>query len=415
MTRSVCSRQRGQMLIILALLMVTILAMVGVAVDLGFGYEHRREIQNAVDSAAVAGALGLGRHIQYATLSVSQRSALGLTTDYYNADTVIQQEITNAAVMSMPPFPQPDTATGRLSSNLSWPPSGGTGSLSAFYVLTDGTTVAIGGGTPPATAVGVRVVADASYSTMFARVLGAGFLTVPVAGTARAMLRPTVTTLGVAGAPFIVCGGTPSGTGAWLAPNGSNGSNGGGAVNILTTTTPQDVDYNTWVGTNFMVHWSQIGSQPRAGSDCGGGGNMNGLADPTQSCTPTSSTALPCAQPWRGGTVAGTTNQLVAGLPGCTGTSWNNCVMLLPVSTGCGGTNCTIVTFAPFIIFDGTLQANAAISPQSGCNSNCHIGQLLPAGMVDGQAGTGVINPATPGTFTTQLSCDPVGTSGCSL
>jgi len=26
-----------------------------------------------------------------------------------------------------------------------------------------------------------------------------------------------------------------------------------------------------------------------------------------------------------------------------------------------------------------------------------------------------VINPATPGTFTTQLSCDPIGTGGCAL
>ncbi len=89
--------------------------------------------------------------------------------------------------------------------------------------------------------------------------------------------------------------------------------------------------------------------------------------------------------------------------------------MLLPISNGCGVSTCAIVTFAPFIIFDGTLSANTAIAPQAGCNSNCHIGQLLPAGMVDGEAGTGVISPTSPGTFTTQLSCDPVGTSGCGL
>jgi hypothetical protein len=407
--------QRGQMVVMMALLMVSLLGMVGVAVDLGFGYEHRREIQNAADSASVAGTLALGRHIQYRTLTPAQRSALGITSDAFGDGGVIMQEIRNTAVMSMPPFPTPNAATGLLASNLSWPPSGATGSLDGFYVLSNGSTAPISGGTPPATAVGVRVVATSAYRTFFARVLGAAFETVDVEGTSRSMLRPTATTLGVAGAPFIVCGGTPTGTGgAWLAPNGSNGSNGSPAGNILTSTSPVQVDYSTWVGTNFMVHWSQLGQAVRAGSDCGGGGNMNGLAEAGSPCTPTGSNPIPCTEPWRGGTVAGTTTQLVAGLPGCSGTTWDRCVMLLPVSTGCGTTNCTIVTFAPFIIYDGTLTQNAAFAPQAGCNSNCHIGQLLPAGMVDGQAGTGVINTTNPGTFTVQLSCDPVGTN-CNL
>ena len=414
MTAHLYLPQRGQMVVMMALLMVALIGMVGVAIDLGFGYEHRREIQNAADSASVAGALALGRHIQYSTLNATQRSALGITSDAYATGDVILQEARNAAVMSLPPFPVPNAATGRLASNLSWPPQGATGTLDASYVLANNSTSPITGGTPPATAVGVRVVANAAYPTLFARVLGANFRTVGVEGSSRAMLRPTATTLGVAGAPFIVCGGTASGAGAWLAPNGSNGNNGSLAGNILTSTSPVQVDYSRWVGTNFVVHWSQLGQAVRAGSDCGGGQNMNGLAEPGAPCNPLGSNPIPCSEPWRGGTVAGSTTQLVAGLPGCTGTTWDRCVMLLPVSNGCGGPNCTIVTFAPFIIFDGTLQQNRAFSPQSGCQSNCHIGQLLPAGMVDGQAGTGVINTTNPGTFTVQLSCDPVGTN-CNL
>src|SRR5829696_4048515 len=106
MTKYLGIRQRGQMVIIMALLMVAILWMVGVAIDLGFGYEHRREIQNAADSAAIAGALALGRHVQYSTLTSAQRAALGLTSDSFGTGDVIQQEMTNAAMMSMPPFPQ---------------------------------------------------------------------------------------------------------------------------------------------------------------------------------------------------------------------------------------------------------------------------------------------------------------------
>jgi uncharacterized membrane protein len=71
-------RQRGQMLLLMAFLLIALLGMIGVAVDLGFGYEHRREAQNAADSAAMAGALALGRHIQYDKLSAAERLQLNL-------------------------------------------------------------------------------------------------------------------------------------------------------------------------------------------------------------------------------------------------------------------------------------------------------------------------------------------------
>jgi hypothetical protein len=394
-------RQRGQMLLLMAFLLIALLGMIGVAVDLGFGYEHRREAQNAADSAAMAGALALGRHIQYDKLSAAERLQLNLLSDPFGTGDVITQEVTNAAVMSMPPFPRPNAASGALSTNLSWPPSAATGSLTANWIMRDGTSSAIGGGTPPTTAVGVRVIADASYPTYFARVLGPWFQNVAVEGTSRAVLRPAAG--GVGGAPFIVCGSNAAGGGTWEAPNGPSRQ-------ILTNASPPDVDYASWVGHNFMVHWAQIGANPAPGTDCGAGSNMNGLAQFGSTCSPTGTALTPCTEPWRGGTVSGTTTTVVAGLPGCTGSTWNNCVMILPVAAGCDGTNCNVVTFAPFLIMDGTLPVNGALAPQSGCNNNCHIGQLLPAGMINSQPGTGVINPATnPGLFTVELSCDPVG------
>jgi hypothetical protein len=185
----------------------------------------------------------------------------------------------------------------------------------------------------------------------------------------------------------------------------------------VPASSPRTLDYNTWTGRNFMVHWSQIGQSQRVGSDCGAGGQMNGLADPTGTCTPTGSSPLPCREPWRSGTVAGTTTQAVAGLPGCSGSNWNNCVMLLPVADGCDGSgNCNILTYAPFLVMDGTLPVNGAYAHQSGCNSNCHAGQLLPAAMSNGPAGPGVFNPQTgTGLFTVQLSCDPIEASRCIL
>src|SRR5207248_525827 len=152
-------------------------------------------------------------------------------------------------------------------------------------------------------------------------------------------------------------------------------------------------------------------------SDCGGGSSMNGLSD-SPVCTPTGVSAFPCTEPYRTGTVAGTTVQTIAGLPGRSGSSWNNCAMLLPISDGCdsGTLSCDVLTYARFLIMDGTLPVNGAYSPKAGCNSNCHIGQLLPVGMIPSiKAGAGVFDPQTgTGLFTVELSCDPVG-GACNL
>lgn len=414
-----CEPRRGQILVIMALLMVALLSMVAIAVDLGFGYAHRREVQNAADSAAMAGALALGRYYQYNTLSATERINLGLTTNNWDSQTTINQEITNAASMSVPPFPTPSASTGRFSTNLTWPPSGTTGTLTGYFYDTNGNTTAIGTSSVSGMAtqpVGIRVVATLGYPTFFARIFGQQ--EVAVQGTARAMLRP-ISNPGIAGnGPFIVCGGpssgnVPPGNGAFEVPQQQ-------AVNLFGTSGSTTIDYATYQNQNFMVHWSHMGQSDAPNTDCGGGSNMNGLSNMTQPCTPISSgSSLPCNQPYTGGTVAGTTTTLVAGLPGCSGTSWNNCVMILPVSNGCSSQpapGCRIVTYAAFIIYDGTLPQNLYLTAGlGGCTGNCHVGQLLPAGMINGQtAGSGTINPASPGLFGLALSCDPVGT-GCSL
>src|SRR5437868_1017447 len=115
--------QRGQVAIMLALAFPILLGMVGVAVDLGFGYAHRRQVQNAADAAALAGAQALGRHYVYAQIGAGG-AGLGAADA---TDSTILGEVTAAAAASVPLFPDP-------ASGPSWP-SGAGNSLTAYYLL----------------------------------------------------------------------------------------------------------------------------------------------------------------------------------------------------------------------------------------------------------------------------------------
>ncbi len=107
----------------MALAITALLGATGVAIDLGFGYSHRRQVQNAADAGAVAGALALGRHIVY-KFDGSSVGGVPLT-DY--TDSMILAEIRNAAAASVPPYPAASTSP-------SWP-SGGNSTLTAYYML----------------------------------------------------------------------------------------------------------------------------------------------------------------------------------------------------------------------------------------------------------------------------------------
>ncbi len=49
--------QRGSILVIMAALIVALLGVVGFAVDLGWAYWNRQEIQHGADAAALAGVI----------------------------------------------------------------------------------------------------------------------------------------------------------------------------------------------------------------------------------------------------------------------------------------------------------------------------------------------------------------------
>ncbi len=385
----------------MALAITALLGATGVAIDLGFGYSHRRQVQNAADAGAVAGALALGRHIVY-KFDGSSVGGVPLT-DY--TDSMILAEIRNAAAASVPPYPAASTSP-------SWP-SGGNSTLTAYYMLsetTQGAQVGTVGGSPPDNAVGIRVVANLDQPTLFAKVLGSCCQNITVGGSARAMLRPLAS---YQGAPFIVCGGVSTDGSFLSAASGQVGSQTvptpGSAYHILdTSTSPPSINPNfiSPVGgtREYLIQSSQIGSN---NADCEAGSGFHGNAEQEAACTPVNPPdPVPCSLPGSTGVQAGPIRNLVAGLPGCNpGNSANNCVLILPVandSTG-GGSNAVfnIVTWAPYLVVEG--KGSSTIGGFQCNTNNCHTGKLLGAAMMNGQAGNGTINPNNPGTFVTQL------------
>ncbi|NLT74847.1 MAG: pilus assembly protein TadG, partial [Chloroflexi bacterium] len=56
MKENIHMREGGQTLVIVALAMAVLMLMAGLAVDVGMAYNERRDMQNAADAAALAGA-----------------------------------------------------------------------------------------------------------------------------------------------------------------------------------------------------------------------------------------------------------------------------------------------------------------------------------------------------------------------
>ncbi len=423
--RVTVSRGRGQVLVIVAFAMVALLGMTGVAVDLGFGVAHRRQVANAAEAAAIVGAQALARHIVWTNTPADLRAKLGLpTTDPYPTSAAIWQEMETAAAATVKPFTDLGATQTVL---LAWP-AVADNLLEASYIVpgtnapngTQGPALASSAsgavaGAPPANAVGVRVFARLRYGTFFARILGNCCESVAVADTARAVLKPLTGNGPGEGGPFIVCGfaggqttatpgptatGTPQPTptpnmGAWLV--GPTPTPTALGVQLLVTATPGTpvVDYAKYSGATFRVHDEQLDNRR---ASCGAGDSYKGLESPGDTCEPPG--VLPCTLDGITGTRAGPARDLVNGLPGCTDSTYNGCAIVLPIAANYSGTkNCnnnvcpfTIVTYGCFYI------------QQIGANS--HNATLLPACTWGGQTGDGVIDPNMPGAFDFKLVLD---------
>jgi hypothetical protein len=402
-------RQQGQVAIILGLAFTAVLGMTAFAIDLGFGYAKRREVQNAADAGALAGVQALGRHYLYAK-------------NGKYTDAMILAEITKTAAADVPGFV--DLGTSQTASP-PWPTGTGN-SLVAYYLAPNQSQLAqvgsIGTAAPPATAAGVRVEARLRQPTFFAPVLGINYLGIYASG--RAMLQSASASGGTGGAPFIVCvggartlgDGTIEQFGSYRVKNANGTAPPEGTHDLLlTSTTPPTVDPSL-VGHTYLIHSSQLkdpesGQSPTTSSACGNDtGAWKGALDSSQPCVPTGSDPLPCLQPTLNGDRAGPIGNLVAGYTSCSPSVTTNCVALLAITTSCTSTACTVIALAPFYMMAGLPPAPRVNVP--GCTAaNCYSGTLLSGGATTILCGGGCepdgeFDPDNPGIFTYSLVPD---------
>jgi hypothetical protein len=422
------ARQRGQVLVIVAFAMVGLLGMVGVAIDLGLGFAHRRQVANAAEAAAIAGAQALSRHIVWTEANATgQLTLLGLPNeDPYPTGGEIWGDMMSAAAATVKPFTDLGSNQGATPT---WPESDdSSNSLEGWYII-PGTTepngvqgAVISSGVPPATAVGVRVEARLQYVTFAARMLG--FEYVSVFASARAVLKPQGATGPGEGGPFIVCGGGGSGYGSLKAvppmPLPEE------VVSILNSgVTPPTVN-DAYFGWTFYIHGPRLDSGPSAdAASCDAGARYKGVGDPDDACVPIGTEPMPCtAQGQPGDAVR--IRDYISGLNGCSGTVFRNCVAALPITVQfTGGRTCTpdtcpftVVTYGCYYIQEIRgieTETPTVLAPGDPGVGNGHWGTLIPACTTGSQTGPGVINPLDPGAFTYVLvpDCDVPTANTC--
>jgi Flp pilus assembly protein TadG len=143
-------RERGQVLVIVALGLVVIVAMVGLVIDGGFAWGKQRDTQNGADAIAKAGAIVLAMNVAgveppKTDTDVDFSNDAAATENGLDADETVGY-YTNITGQML-------TITGALASS-------------------EANAAVVGGGTIPAGAAGVRAVADQQFDTFLARVIG---------------------------------------------------------------------------------------------------------------------------------------------------------------------------------------------------------------------------------------------------
>jgi len=157
---------QGQIIIFVAVVAVSMIGMIGLAIDLGYTFAEKRTVQNAADAASAAGTR-----------------------------VVTQWSTTNNAVIA-----QTDVANIVKANNM----GNATQTFSCFYVDDTGKKLDACSKTVPATATGVTVSVSETHNTFFMRIFPGAPKTVTTSASATAHAQ-IVTPDGSDG-PFIVCG-----------------------------------------------------------------------------------------------------------------------------------------------------------------------------------------------------------------
>jgi Flp pilus assembly protein TadG len=323
-SRRVAQPRRGQATIMLALMLVPMIGMLGLAADGGLYLYARRTTQAAADAAALAGARQLSKSIAAQAEVVAVVVANG-------------QSGVNPSVQECRYVNDSNTPIGPASCT-----------------------------TPPSGASGVLVRTTTTVPTFFLPVIPGAPTTAVV--TASAIARVQVVSGLMADAPFIVCG-----YGSWDVTLDPNTNNGGTTTPILLADNPMRVN-TAAIGKIFRIWDSRLAQE---GANCNEGSQFKGLANSGENQNQT----MPGWLEYSNGTSAGQTRSGVNGPGGCLVglTNFNNCVLILPLATnnppsGGGSREIYGVGFAAFMMspvgsnsYNGTL-LSAYILSASGLN-----------------------------------------------
>lgn len=369
-------RSRGQIIIMVAALAVSLTAMIGLAVDLGVAFAERRTVQNAADSAALAGA-----HV-LATWSTSNPSL--------SADTDV------AAMVSQ----------NKMSATASQ-------TYDCYYVDENDDRVSDCDKPVPSNATGVHVTVTEKHDTYFIRVVPGAPKTVTTSASATAHVQAVTSGVG-SDSPFVVCGVDTD-----LASGGTMSILNSSADSLPSTpaVTVQNLDYPVSTGSQFQVVLlaskkktptptpAPTGSSTATstGTATGGGGSdsgsytinssaygqtfelhgpqiadcgnksnsFKGLSDPNSDYGKT----IPGWFDTLTGDKAGPTRVRVDGIQGCaSGTDDpNGCVLIVPIASQASNGKFYVVTVGAFLVTQshanahvGTLLSNYVIGTPSG-------------------------------------------------
>ena len=207
--------ERGQVLIIVAVGMVTIVAMVGLVIDGGYAWGKQRDTQNAADAVAKAGAVVLAQNVAGVSPAKTDLDVFNSASAAATANEIdlldLDAYYTNIAGQMV-------TSTGALATS-------------------EATAAEVGGGAIPPAAAGVRAVAEQTFDTFLAQVIGfdtmtagadatavAGYLTGTCAAGAGCTVLPITIPVNVLGCngsgdPDFVTVGDPPNKILWSAPS----------------------------------------------------------------------------------------------------------------------------------------------------------------------------------------------------
>jgi hypothetical protein len=168
---------RGQVVVIVAVALTALVAMAGLVIDGGLAWSNRRQLQNAADSAALAGTRVLGLDLKWrATGSTG-------TPPFADPDTAVCDAINEALVYN--------TNSGQTIDAIDCY----TGSPDAVYVDFDHVALGQVGNGVPFLAQGVRVAPNSQQETLLMRVVGIS--TVDIGADATALAGPAEPPLGL--------------------------------------------------------------------------------------------------------------------------------------------------------------------------------------------------------------------------